>query len=234
MVRDVLLQYLGSERETIPAIESLFREMDSVFEKVEYDELGGFKLGYAAVIKGTEVLVCNPEYLQLGDRIKSAVKFYLSGFAFALGTKISEKIPVDKFEVIEKFAPDLVAYLPTLISTLITYVTIFSLDRNSQICSLIAQFNEIPTITGNIALYRKSADAFEHMAAELSKIDYEDLKAQVDFYSGFSTELTRIRSDEEMNRFLLQYYRDNNKEPPWGNRSLKEHWADKNSRLVFK
>ena len=226
--------YEGDEEEIDDELRALFEQTQEVFTKMEHDETAFFKVIYASLVKGTEVMICNPEYLQLGDRIMSAVKYYASGVSVTIGDKLSAQIDISEFPVINKYAPQVIEYLPTLISMAVTCAIVITVDKNPLLIALTDRFNQIPTITGNIALYRENALAFEQMAAELAKIDYEELQRIIDGYDHLVSKMESVSDPKELNSILLAYYKDNNKELPWGNRSLEEHWADKNSRLVFK
>ncbi len=215
-------------------LKRLFDQTSDVFEKIEHDETAFFKVIYASLVKGTEVMICNPEYLQLGDRIRSAVKYYASGVSVTIGDKLSAKISPKDFALIEKHAPGVIEYIPTLISMVVTCAIVISVDKNPLLIALTDEFNQVPTITGNIALFRENAAAFEQMAAELAKIDLEELKRTIEGYDHLVKNMESIDDPKELNKVLLAYYKDNNKELPWGNRSLEEHWADKNSRLVIR
>lgn len=222
-----------SPNEIAEELAALFETTQMVFTNIEHDETAFFKVIFASVVKGTEVMICNPEYLQLGDRIKSAVKYYASGVSVAIGDKLSTQINTEQFPIIDKYAPQVIEYIPTLISMAVTCAIVITVDKNPMIIQLTDAFNQVPTITGNIALYRENAAAFEKMAAELAKIDLDELKRIIAGYDHLVSMMESITDPQELNEVLLAYYRDNGKELPWGNRTLEEHWADKSSRLVF-
>lgn len=234
IIESIKKYYTESPDTIADELSTLFEQTQEVFSNIEHDETAFFKVLFASVVKGTEVMICNPEYLQLGDRLKSAVKYYASGVSVAIGDKLSAKITPDKFPVIDKFAPQVIEYIPTLISMVVTCALVITVDKNPLIIQLTDAFNQVPTITGNTALYRENAAAFEKMAAELAKIDLDELKSIIAGYDHLVRTMETITDPKELNRVLLAYYKDNGKELPWGNRSLEEHWADKNSRLVFK
>ena len=121
-----------------------------------------------------------------------------------------------------------------MISLVVSCAIVITLDKNPMLIQLVEEFNEIPTITGNIALYRESAERFEELAAKLAEIDIEDLKKQIAFYDDLSKNISSISDPKKLNDYLLNYYKTKGKQLPWGNRSLEEHCEDKNSRLVFK
>ncbi len=234
IIIDAIKKYHSSDDAIDIELKALFDQTSEVFEKLEHDETAYFKVIYASLVKGTEVMICNPEYLQLGDRMVSAMKYYASGVSVTIGDKLSAKIDPSRFALIEKYAPGVIGYIPTLISMVVTCAIVISVDKNPLMIALTDEFNKIPTITGNIALYRENAVAFEQMAAKLAKIDFDELKRIIEGYDHLISEMGSSSDPKELNRILLKYYKDNNKELPWGNRSLEEHWADKSSRLVFK
>ncbi len=228
--------YLKETIEDInPELGELYNKTNEVFTKIDYDDTATFKLVFASLVKGTEVIICNPDYLQLGDRIKSAAKYYISGSSVVIGQKLADKLTEDKekFELIEKYAPGFIDYLPTMISMMVTCAVIITLDKNPVMTQIVDEFNEIPTITGNIAYYRENAEKLERFAAALANIDYEELNAQIKMYDDLAKDINDIQDPKRLNKYLLDYYKKQGKELPWGNRSLEEHWADKNSRLTF-
>ncbi len=234
IIESIKKYYNGDPDDIADELKALIEQTQEVFSKIDHDETAFFKVIYASLVKGTEVLICNPEYLQLGDRIKSAVKYYASGVSVTIGDKLSAQIDLSDYPVIEKFAPQMLEYIPTLVSMIVTCAIIISVDKNPLIIELTNEFNKVPTLTGNIALFRENAAAFEKMAAELAGLKLDELKQIIEAYDHLVKTMNSITDPEELNKVLLAYYRDNNKDLPWGNRTLEEHWADKNSRLVFK
>lgn len=234
LIINAINKYLKEGDDVVGGMSVILSSTNEVFDKLSHDEIGLFKMVFASVVKGTEVMICNPEYLQLGDRIKSAIKYYVSGASVAVSDKMMEKLSLETFEKLSVIAPGLIEYIPTIISSMLSCAVIITLDKNPVLIRLIDEFNEIPTITGNIALYRESAEKFEILAAKLVAIDIEELKREIEFYDSFSAQLEKTTDPKDLNEFLLNYYKTKGLNLPWGNRSIEEHWEDKNSRLVFK
>ena len=234
IIESIKQYYEGDPSEIADELKDLFDQTQEVFAKIEHDETAFFKVIYASLVKGTEVMICNPEYLQLGDRIKSAVKYYASGISVTIGDRLAAQIKPSRFALIEKYAPGVIEYIPTLISMVVTCAIVISVDKNPLLIALTNEFNKVPTITGNIALYRENALAFEQMAANLAQIDLDELKRIIEGYDHLVGKMKAVTEPQELNRILMEYYKENKRELPWGNRSLEEHWADKSSRLVFK
>nr|MCR4762955.1 hypothetical protein [Lachnospiraceae bacterium] len=128
-------------------LRKLFDQTQDVFKKIEHDETAFFKVIYASLVKGTEVMICNPEYLQLGDRIKSAVKYYAAGVSVTIGDRLSSQIKVSDYALIEKNVPGVIEYIPTLISMVVTCAIVISVDKNPLLIALTDEFNKVPTIT---------------------------------------------------------------------------------------
>ena len=226
--------YTGNLEEIDSDLGTLFDKTQDVFFKMKHDETAYLKMLYASAVKGTEILICNPDYMQLGDRLKSAVKYYASGVSVTVGDKLSSRLNPEDFGKLEKYIPGVIEYIPTLISMVVTCAIIITVDKNPLFIRLTDEFNKVPTITGNIALYRENAIAFEKMAADLAKIDYEGMQQMIAGYNHLINSIESITDPKVLNEKLLAYYKENGKQLPWGNRSIEEHWADKNSRLVFK
>ncbi|MCR4796822.1 MAG: hypothetical protein K5853_00050, partial [Lachnospiraceae bacterium] len=234
LIAEAIKKHILSDNDMERELSTLIARTNDVFDKITMDETGLFKMVYASAVKGTEVLICNPKYMQLGDRIADAVKYYASGASVIVSDKLSGALNVKDLDKINKLAPGLLEYIPTLVSMTVSMAIIITLDKNPLLIALTDRFNEVPTITGNIALYRESAEQFERLAAELAKIDYEELEKEIAFYDELSSKIARIEDANVLSDFLINYYKTSGKELPWGNRTIEEHWADPSSRLVFK
>ncbi len=207
--------------------------MKTTFNEMEYDENTLVKTTYASIVKGAEVLICNPEYLPFGERLASALRYFMAGSSILVGDKIMSSIADDLEELRAKYGDEIVTMLPALVSTTICCACLVSLDHNPLLQELIERFNEIPTLTYEIRQLKESAERFEKVAAELGKYDYEKLKTEIDGYSAMTEELSAIDSPEALNDYLMKYYEKTGKPLPWGNKTVEEHWSDPNSRLVF-
>ena len=213
---------------------SILDGMRDIYTDLIYDEDTLVKTTYASIVKGAEVLICNPEYLPFGERLNSAMKYFIAGGSLVVGNKVMEIFEKTGVDIKGILGDEIVVFLPSLISCSISCICIVEIDHNQILQRLTAEFNKIPTVTYEIRQLRESAEQFEHMAAKLAEIDYEALKKEIDGYSILAEDLDRISSPEDLNRYLMSYYEKTGKELPWGNRSIEEHWADPTSRLVFK
>ncbi len=207
--------------------------MQNIIFDMQYDENTLVKTTYASIVKGAEVLICNPEYLPFGERLVSASKYFMAGSSLLVGDKIMASMGDDLEKFREKYGDEIVVMIQALVSTTICYACIVSIDHNPVLQDLIARFNEIPTLTYEIRQLKESAEQFEKMAAELGKYDYEKLKLEISSYSAMAEDISAINSSEELNKYLMRYYEKTGKVIPWGNGTIEEHWADPNSRLVF-
>ena len=207
--------------------------MKTTFNEMEYDENTLVKTTYASIVKGAEVLICNPEYLPFGERLASALRYFMAGSSILVGDKIMSSMADDLEELRAKYGDEIVTMLPALVSTTICCACLVSLDHNPLLQELIERFNEIPTLTYEIRQLKESAERFEKVAAELGKYDYEKLKTEIDGYSAMTEEMSAIDSPEALNDYLMKYYEKTGKPLPWGNKTVEEHWSDPNSRLVF-
>ena len=213
---------------------AILEGMRDLYVDIQYDEGALVKSVYASIVKGAEVLICNPEYLPFGERLNSATKFFVAGGSIFVGNRMMEEFKKKGIDVTGVLGEEVALFLPALVSCSISCVCIVALDHNPILQKLTAEFNKIPTLTYEIRQLKESADRFERMAAELASIDIEALKKGIDAYASLAEELERIESPQELSNHLMKYYEKTGKELPWGNRSVEEHWADPSSRLVFK
>ena len=233
-----IAKYSGELKDINPESEngflSILDGMQDIYTDLVYDEETLFKTTYASIVKGTEVLICNPEYLPFGERLNSAMKYFIAGGSMVVGNKVMEIFEKKGVDIRGILGDEIVVFLPSLISCSISCICIVEIDHNPILRRLTAEFNKIPTVTYEIRQLRESAEQFEYMAAKLAEIDYESLKKEIDGYRALAEDLDRISSPEDLNRYLMSYYEETGKELPWGNRSIEDHWADPTSRLVFK
>ena len=208
--------------------------MRDLYVNTQYDEGALVKSVYASIIKGAEVLICNPEYLPFGDRLNSASKYFIAGGSIFVVNKFKDMLEQRGIDVAGVLGEEVALFFPALVSCSISCVCIVALDHNPVLQRLTAEFNKIPTLTYEIRQLRESAERFEQLAAELASIDIEALKKEIDAYTSLAVELESIKSPADLNNYLMGYYKQTGKELPWGNRTVEEHWADPNSRLVFK
>ena len=213
---------------------AILEGMRDLYVDIQYDEGALVKSVYASIVKGAEVLICNPEYLPFGERLNSATKFFVAGGSIFVGNRMMDEFKKKGIDVTGVLGEEVALFLPALVSCSISCVCIVALDHNPILQKLTAEFNKIPTLTYEIRQLKESADRFERMAAELASIDIEALKKGIDAYASLAEELERIESPQELSNHLMKYYEKTGKELPWGNRSVEEHWADPSSRLVFK
>ena len=208
--------------------------MQKAYMEMLSDPVALFMGTYAAVVKAAEVLICNPEYLLLGDRINSALKYIVAGASVYAGERLYHALEAKGFSFKSKIEEKAAGFIPALISSVISCIMIVLIDEHPTYQQLTAAFNTIPTLTGDIRIYRESAERFEKLAAELEKLDLNSLKREIAGYTAMREKLIKIDSPEDMNAYLYAYYKETGKELPWGNRTVEEHWQDPNSRLVFR
>ena len=212
---------------------NIFAGMQDVINDMAFDENTLVKTTYASIVKGAEVLICNPEYLPFGERLASASRYFMAGSSLLVSEKFMTSMGDSLDKLREKYGDEIVTLLPALISSTICCACLVSLDHNPMIQELIARFNEVPTLTYEIRQLKESAEQFERIAAELGSYDYDKLKIEIDAYSAMAEDILVIDSPEALNDYLMKYYEKTGKPIPWGNRTVEEHWADPNSRLVF-
>ena len=192
-----------------------------------------YKTTYAAVVKAAEILVCNPEYLPFGERLASAIKYLMGGASICAGKAVTDMLKKRNDKTAELLGEGGLSFVSTFVSSALSYLLVIQIDRNPVMQSLIGRFNNVATITGDIGYYKKIAEQFEAYAAELENLDLEKLKREIEEYNKISNDLQKISSAEELNKYLMEYYKKSGLELPWGNREFEDYWADSNRQLIF-
>lgn len=221
------------EPEACTQMEQLIHQTKSVYAESFGDEKALVRNVYVSIVKAAEELICNPECLQLGHRFHSALRYLVSGVSFYMGEKVSEAIFYNSSVYDTEWIQELQEYLPIFISTVVSCYLLIQLDYNPLLVALVQEFDMVPTVSGNIAYYRENAEKFERFAAELAKLNFEQFEKEVMVFAEASKKLEQATTAEELNGMLLEYYKQANKELPWGNQTVEEHFKDASSRLVF-
>ncbi len=215
------------------SIEGLLIETGDIYENVIEDPKAVYKTTYAAVVKAAEILVCNPEYLPFGERLASAIKYLMGGASICAGKAVTDMLKKRNDKTAELLGEGGLSFVSTFVSSALSYLLVIQIDRNPVMQSLIGRFNNVATITGDIGYYKKIAEQFEAYAAELENLDLEKLKREIEEYNKISNDLQKISSAEELNKYLMEYYKKSGLELPWGNREFEDYWADSNRQLIF-
>ncbi len=212
---------------------NMMNETQDIYKQILNDPRVLFKTNYVSLVMAAEVLVCNPEYLPFGDRLVSAIKYLMTGASICIGNTVTDMLKNKYKDLMDKMGDDGMVFVSSFVSSGVCYVMILMFDRNPVLKSLIEKFNQVATITADVGYYRQMAEKFETYAAELEGLDIAKLKKEVSEFAEVSAEMEQISSAEELNRYLLDYYKRTGLELPWGNKNFDDFWADPNRRLVF-
>ena len=221
------------DNEDMSVFSGMMTKTGDVFSQILKDPQAIYKTTYASIVKAAEILVCNPEYLPFGDRLVSALKYILTGASVYAGKYVGDMLREKKEELVQMLGEDGINLASSFVSSALSYVLIIQLDRNTVIQKLIERFNMVPTITGDIGYYRQMADQFEAYAAELENLDIEKLKKDIEECTTVANDIEKISSAEELNKYLLEYYKKTGIDLPWGNVDFEDYWASDNRQLVF-
>ncbi len=221
------------DNEDLSVFSSMMTKTGDVYSQILKDSKALFKTTYASNVKAAEVLVCNPECLPFGERLVSALKYILTGASVYAGKYVGEMLREKKEDLVKILGEDGINLASSFVSSALSYVLIIQLDRNTVIQKLIERFNMVPTITGDIGYYRQVADQFEAYAAELENLDIEKLKKDIEECTEVANDIEKLSSAEELNKYLLEYYKKAGIDLPWGNMDFEDYWASDNRRLVF-
>ena len=226
-----MLKSTGSD--DLSAFEGMMNKTGDIYAQILKDPKALYKTTYASSVKAAEILVCNPECLPFGDRIVSAIKYILTGASIYAGKYVSEILKNKNEDLAKNLGNDGINFVSSFVSSALSYVLIIQLDRNPVIRTLIDRFNQVATITGDIGYYRQVAEQFEAYAAELENLDIEKLKKDIAECTEVANDIEKISSAEELNKYLLEYYKKAGIDLPWGDMDFEDYWASDNRTLVF-
>ena len=63
--------------------------------------------------------------------------------------------------------------------------------------------------------------------------EIEKLKKDIEECTTVANDIEKISSAEELNKYLLEYYKKTGIDLPWGNVDFEDYWASDNRQLVF-
>ena len=126
------------------------------------------------------------------------------------------------------------SFCGAFISGIMSCTLLYFLDRSKLMNKLFHALDGMHFIEKEIDYYRRQADYFEQYAAELEKLDLDQLQKETAFYGHITESLEAAKTEQELNNALKKALETANILIPWrGFESFDQFMSDRNSRLVF-
>lgn len=185
---------------------------------------------YASLVEAGEIIFFNPDNLLFGDRIKTASIVIATGASVLAGTIVGDTLEKTPLGMIPEIGTIVTTFASSLISGLLSCTFLVFIDRSKFMNLLIAELNKIPSEANN---YAEIADAMEHLAAKLEKLDIAKFKEDTTRYRNIAIQISNCDNENSLNECLLYAYKDLNITFPWkGDFNL--FMEDESNTLVFK
>lgn len=216
------------------ALSSLTTTLCNIFFTTAKNLVKVIRQTCASVVEAGKVLLFNPDNLRFGDRIKTVTIILATGASVLIGTAIGELIHATPFGQFLSTIPPLVGIVETfcssLISGLLSCSLLMFLDRSSFIKKIIDKLNKFYF---SVEDFRKVADMFERIAAEVAQFDIAKFKEDTKKFAQTVFKIENARSEQELNQVLLNAHKALNINLPWTG-DFNTFMSNPANRLVFK
>lgn len=189
---------------------------------------------YASLVEAGKVLFINPENYPFGERMRAVAKILATGASIIVGVVVSETIGNTGIKMIPVLGDIVPSFCGAFISGIMSCTLLYFLDRSKLMNKLFHALDGMHFIEKEIDYYRRQADYFEQYAAELEKLDLDQLQKETAFYGHITESLEAAKTEQELNNALKKALETANILIPWrGFESFDQFMSDRNSRLVF-
>ena len=183
---------------------------------------------FVTCVQASNILLFNPHNELLGDQLKRASIVIVTGASTVVGIIAAAAIGKLALPVAPFLLGVIKSFVALLVSGLISCTILVLIDRSVLITSAIEKLNKYSTYSAHL---QNVCNSFNEIACEIEGYDYSELNNRLMHYDNLFTDLDN-KSDEEVNRILLQYFKDNNISLPWEG-DFDEFMSNKNNRLKF-
>lgn len=189
---------------------------------------------WASIVEATKIIIFNPDYLPLGERLRAGAKILATGASVVAGTLISEFISGTAIGTIPFIGEIIQNFCGTLVSGILSCTLLYVLDHSSNINSLVNIINKIKTVDDIEHIYVLQGEILEEYCAKLMSIDIEKFKEQVASYCKATILLENASNENDMQIALNKVYIQFKIPSPFGeHHDLDDFMNDPNAVLNF-
>lgn len=212
------------------ALASLSTTICNIFFTTSKQLVNNIRQIYASVVRATNVLLINPDDLDLGDRFKMTAVILATGASVLAGTYVGTKLAEIGLAGIPVVGSMIVRFCSSLISGLLSCSFLLFMDRSKFINMLVDRLNQIPT---EVTDMKKIIDSLNMYSAELAQIDLEQFESDTKQYLLTAELICKAKNEKELEKALESTYKHFGFAIPWKN-DFDDFMSNRNNQLVFK
>ena len=178
-------------------LSSLTTTLCNIFFTTAKNMVRVLRQSFASDVQAGKILLFNPDNLPLGDRLLTALKILAAGASVVVGILLSEAVAMSGLATIPGVGELLVTFTGVFASGVLSCTLLYALDSCDIVKKAVALLNKVHTIEGDIAFYRRQAEAFEALAAELLAYDLKGFKKVTESYANAGDRLMQVENNPE-------------------------------------
>ena len=191
---------------------SLSTTLTNIFFTTSKNLVKNIRLSSTFVIQSGNIILFNPDDLDLGQRLREASIVIITGASVIIGSAVGESLRTSPIATIPEVGDIIIAFISALTSGIMSCTILCFLDRSKTIKQLLYLLDQIPTEVNN---YKEIAEYMEKYYAMLEKYDLEKFKNDISSIHNITNNINKIDSDDELNKYLLSVYDELNIPKPW-------------------
>ena len=208
---------------------SLGTTLTNIFFTTSKNLVKNIRLSSIFVIQSGNIILFNPDDLDLGQRLKEASVVIITGASVIVGSAVGESLRTSPIAIIPEVGDIIIAFISSLTSGIMSCTILCFLDRSKTIKQLLYLLDKIPTEVNN---YKEIAEYMEKYYAILEKYDLEKFKNDIESIHSITNKINEIDSTDDLNKYLLSIYDELNIPKPW-NGDIDSFMSNKDNTLVF-
>ena len=208
---------------------SLGTTLTNIFFTTSKNLVKNIRLSSTFVIQSGNIILFNPDDLDLGQRLKEASVVIITGASVIVGSAVGESLRTSPIATIPEVGDIIISFISALTSGIMSCTILCFLDRSKTIKQVLYLLDKIPTEVNN---YKEIANYMEKYYAMLEKYDLEKFKNDIESIHSITNKINEIDSTEDLNKYLLSIYDELNIPKPW-NGDIDSFMSNKDNTLVF-
>ncbi len=179
------------------------------------------------IVRSYRVLLLNPDYLELGDRLKMSAVIMATGASVLAGSFVGGMLVETPVAGIPVIGDMVIRFCSTLVSGLLSCSFLIFMDRSTFINNVVDYMNTIPS---EVTDMKEITEKLEKYAAELNSIDIERFMIDSEKYQVGAESIINSSNEQEISKALEDIY--SSYELPWRG-DFDDFMENKDNHLVF-
>ena len=184
--------------------------------------------GFVTVVQAGKILLFNPYNERLGDQLKRASVSIVMGGSVIAGILVSAPLEKLLLPVPAPISAVIKDFVSLLVSGLVSCTLLVIIDRSKFIANVLSKLNKYCSYDVHLDIV---CESFDKIACEIKGFSFEELNNELRNYDKLINELEN-KNDEEINKLLLSFYKDNEIPLPWEG-DFNEFMSNSKNKLKF-